>query len=59
MPPLRIANLARDSATLEESRRDAQQLVQDDAGLDRPEHAHLRAMVLRRYGRVLELGDVG
>ncbi|HEX7448496.1 MAG TPA: ATP-dependent DNA helicase RecG, partial [Pirellulales bacterium] len=59
MPPLRIANLARDSATLEEARRDAQQLVREDPGLSRPEHARLRAMVLRRYGRVLELGDVG
>ncbi len=59
MPPLRIADLARDSAALEEARRDAQQLTQEDPGLSRPEHARLRTMVLRRYGRVLELGDVG
>ena len=59
LPPLRIANLARDTAVLEEARRDAQQLAHDDPGLVRPEHSRLRAMVLRRYGRVLELGDVG
>lgn len=59
LPPLRIADLARDAATLEEARRDAQQLATDDPGLSRPEHSLLRAMVLRRYGRVLELGDVG
>jgi hypothetical protein len=29
------------------------------AELARPEHALLRRMVLNRYGRVLELGDVG
>jgi ATP-dependent DNA helicase RecG len=58
LPPLRIAELARDGAVLDEARRDAQQLVREQA-LDRPEFERLRRMVLRRYGRVLELGDVG
>lgn len=58
LPPLRIADLARDGAVLEEARRDAQQLVREQA-IGRPEFERLRRMVLRRYGRVLELGDVG
>ncbi|HVX12812.1 MAG TPA: ATP-dependent DNA helicase RecG [Pirellulales bacterium] len=59
LPPLRIADLVRDAAILEEARRDAQQLVAADPDLARPEFTRLRQMVLRRYGRVLELGDVG
>jgi ATP-dependent DNA helicase RecG len=59
LPPLRIADLIRDAAVLDEARRDAQQLVASDPALAAPEYALLRQMVLRRYGRVLELGDVG
>src|SRR5690606_32693618 len=59
MPPLYIADLARDRVFLEEARRDAQQLVDIDQGLANPELERLRRMVLRRYGRVLDLGDVG
>ena len=59
MPPLRIANLSRDSDTLEEARRDARALVEADPGLARPEHALLRRMAQVRYGKSLDLGDVG
>lgn len=59
LPPLRIADPLRDQAVLDEARRDAQQFVAADPGLARPEHARLRRMLLRRYGEVLELGDVG
>ncbi len=59
MPPLYIADLVRDRVFLEEARRNAQQLVDADPGLANPQFALLRRMVLRRYGRVLELGDVG
>ncbi|HXT60538.1 MAG TPA: ATP-dependent DNA helicase RecG [Pirellulales bacterium] len=59
LPPLRIADLVRDAQLLEEARRDAQQLVALDPGLALPEHERLRTMTLKRYGRVLELGDVG
>lgn len=59
LPPLRIADLARDAAVVEQARRDAQQLVSAAATLEQPEFTPLRQMVLRRYGRVLELGDVG
>lgn len=59
LPPLRIADLRRDRVLLEEARRDAQTLVALDPGLSLPQHERLRRMVLARYGRVLELGDVG
>jgi ATP-dependent DNA helicase RecG len=59
MPPLRIADLARDAVILEEARGDARALVDADPGLSRPEHAALRRMALVRYGKALDLGDVG
>ena len=46
LPPLRIADLLRDSAILDEARRDAQALVAADPGLSHPEHARLRRLVL-------------
>ncbi|MEN6557742.1 MAG: ATP-dependent DNA helicase RecG [Thermoguttaceae bacterium] len=59
LPPLRIADLMHDRALLEEARRDAQSLVAADPGLAAEEHAKLRRMMLVRYGKSLELGDVG
>ncbi len=59
LPPMRIADLVRDAAVLEEARRDAAAMVAEDPGLARPEHARLRRMVLARYGRALDLADVG
>lgn len=59
LPPLRIADLVRDAAILEEARRDAAALVSADPGLSEPANALLRRMTLVRYGQVLELGDVG
>ncbi|MCR4414046.1 MAG: ATP-dependent DNA helicase RecG [Thermoguttaceae bacterium] len=59
MPPMRIADLLRDTAELDEARRDAAELVASDPGLARPEHARLRRMVIARYGRALDLADVG
>ncbi len=59
LPPFRIADLQRDAAIVEEARRDAQQMVDADPGLASPTHARLRHMMLVRYGKALELGDVG
>ena len=59
LPPLRVADLLRDQPLLEEARRDAQAIVAADPGLLGEEHTKLRRMVLGRYGKVLELGDVG
>lgn len=59
VPPLRVADLIRDREILEEARHDARQLVAEDPGLRRPEHQRLRRSLLSRYGRTLELGQVG
>lgn len=59
LPPLRIADLVRDAAVVEEARRDAQALLAQDPGLANPEHDRLRRQMLKRYGQVLDLGDVG
>lgn len=59
LPPFRIADLIRDQAVVEEARRDASQLITADPALAQPQHHRLRRMMLVRYGRVLNLGDVG
>jgi len=59
LPPLRIADPQRDQELLMAARELAQERIEDDPHLENPEHARLRAQVLRRYGKVLELGDVG
>ena len=59
LPPFRAADLARDAKTVSEARADAKQLVAADPGLRDPEHAGLRRMMLARYGKALDLGDVG
>jgi len=59
LPPFRVADLLQDKSFLEEARRDAMALVEADPGLSLPEHAKLRRQMLARYGKVLELGDVG
>ncbi len=59
LPPFRVANLARDREVLLEVRQVATELVRNDPGLARPEHAKIRKQILSRYGEVLNLGDVG
>jgi ATP-dependent DNA helicase RecG len=59
LPPLRVADLVRDFNVLEEARRDAQSLIASGGQWQSPDFARLRKMVMQRYGRVLELADVG
>jgi ATP-dependent DNA helicase RecG len=59
LPPLRIANLLLDGDLLQEARRDAQEFVKSDPRLAQEQHALLKRMMLVRYGKALELGDVG
>lgn len=59
LPPLLIADLNRDYDWLIKARGDAQSLVQIDPELADPQRKRLRQLVLAKYGRVLELGDVG
>ena len=59
LPPMRIANLQHDQPTLLKARTDAQKLIAQDPELKEDQHARLRRMVFVRYGKELELGDVG
>ncbi|MGD9128485.1 MAG: ATP-dependent DNA helicase RecG [Planctomycetia bacterium] len=59
LPPFRIADLSRDRELLEEARADAARLIDTDPGMAAEAHARLRRMVITRYGKVLDLGDVG
>jgi ATP-dependent DNA helicase RecG len=59
LPRFYIADLQRDAAVLEEARQAAQALVAADPRLHDPKHERLRKLTLTRYGRALELGDVG
>jgi ATP-dependent DNA helicase RecG len=59
LPPLRIADLRRDTALVEEARRDAQVLIESDPELADARFTRLRRMVFHRYGEALDLGDVG
>jgi ATP-dependent DNA helicase RecG len=56
---LRLADLSADGDLLRLARRDAFALVAEDADLGKTEHAALRAAVLGRYGRTLDLAAVG
>ncbi len=56
---LRIGNLIADADLLGMARKDAFALVADDPGLRRPEHALLRAAVLEKYGKTLDLAEIG
>lgn len=56
---LRIGNLIADADLLASARKDAFALVAGDPGLRRPEHALMRAAVLERYGKTLDLAEIG
>ncbi|MDP1563259.1 MAG: ATP-dependent DNA helicase RecG [Pirellulaceae bacterium] len=59
LPPLLIADLFRDQEWLIKARNDAQALVKSDPELADPSRKRLRQLVMAKYGKVLELGDVG
>jgi ATP-dependent DNA helicase RecG len=56
---LRFGDLMADLGILQDAREDAIALVAADAGLTAPELAALRQAVLERYGKTLELAEVG
>jgi ATP-dependent DNA helicase RecG len=59
MGELHIGNLIADADLLGTARKDAFALVADDPGLRRPENALLRAAVLEKYGKTLDLAEIG
>jgi ATP-dependent DNA helicase RecG len=56
---LRVGNLVTDADLLRQARKDAFALVAEDPHLCRPEHALLRGAVLQRYGKTLDLAEIG
>jgi ATP-dependent DNA helicase RecG len=56
---LRFGSLIADADLLSEARKDAFALVAADARLQNPENAALRAAVLERYGKTLDLAAIG
>ncbi len=59
LPELRVADLLRDAAVLEQARADAIALVQRDPRLLEPEHRELRRTLLARWRSKLDLANVG
>lgn len=57
LPPLRIADLARDQAVLQVAREIAQDWIDEDPDLEAEDLASLREQMMRRYGQRLDLGD--
>lgn len=58
MPEFRVANLVRDGDLLEQARQEAFSLLQSDPGLREPAHQGLRAAMLRKWEKKLELGAI-
>ncbi|WP_164100687.1 ATP-dependent DNA helicase RecG [Candidatus Laterigemmans baculatus] len=58
LPPLRIADPLRDADELVAARELAQRLIDEDPQLEAAGFEKLRSQVIRRYGQVLQLGDV-
>jgi ATP-dependent DNA helicase RecG len=56
---LRMGSVLSDGDLLTQARKDAFALVKADAGLRQPEHAELRRTVVQRYGKTLDLAEVG
>jgi ATP-dependent DNA helicase RecG len=59
VPTFRIADPLRDEELNARAHASAAALLEQDAGLERPEHAGLRRVLGERYARSLELFRVG
>ncbi len=58
-PPLMIADLIRDAEVLERAQRDARRLIAEDPEMEQANYSRLRQLVFARYGKALNLSDVG
>jgi len=59
LPEFRVADLLRDTAILEEARREAQTIIAEDPELRQPAHRGLRQALLTRWRGKLDLASVG
>ena len=58
-PALRLANLVEDGELVELARTVAHEILSRDPQLTDPQLSRLVQQTLRRYGKTLQLGDVG
>ena len=58
-PPLVIADLIRDEETLQRAFADARMLIHESPDLEGAEFDRLRKLVFTRYGKSLDISDVG
>ena len=58
-PPLMIADLIRDAKILKRAQQDARELIESDPEMSDEKHSRLRQLVFARYGKALDLSDVG
>ncbi len=59
IPDFRIANILRDAKVLSEARADAFKLIEQDPDLGRQEHRLLRQVLIRKWGKRINLARVG
>lgn len=59
LPPFYLADLHRDRDVLNETRLAAEELVKEDEGLSSEKNRPLRNRMLIRYGKALDISDVG
>ena len=58
-PPLMIADLIRDADVLKRTQQDARALIDEDPQMQNESYIRLHQLVLARYGKALDLSDVG
>ncbi len=59
LPPFRFADLCRDREIVEQTRQAADSVLLEDEGLSTPKNRLLRDRMLVRYGKALNISDVG
>lgn len=59
LPDFRVANILRDGKILNEARKEAFSLVENDPSLEKPEHALLKNVLLKRWQGRLNLAKTG
>ena len=59
LPDFRVANILRDGRILNEARKEAFSLVENDPSLEKPEHALLKEVLLKRWEGRLDLAKTG
>jgi ATP-dependent DNA helicase RecG len=59
LPDFRVANILRDGRILNEARKEAFSVVANDPFLEKPEHAILKEVLLRRWEGRLDLAKTG